>query len=113
MAFREVAVFEIREVLRLWLLGEGFRSVERLAGVDRKTVHRYVTAGVECGLIRDGSVEQLNDVLLARVCEIVRPHRPNGHGLAWGLLVANHDLLKKWLVDQGLTGGEGVRVIGP
>jgi len=103
MAFREVAVFEVREVLRLWVLGEGFRAVERLAGVDRKTVRRYVTAGVECGLIRDGGVEQLNDVLLARVCEIVRPHRPNGHGLAWGLLVANNDQLKKWLVDQGLT----------
>jgi len=26
MAFREVRVFEIREVLRLWLRGEGFRG---------------------------------------------------------------------------------------
>lgn len=25
MAFREVRVFEVREVLRLWLRGEGFR----------------------------------------------------------------------------------------
>ena len=42
MAFREVRVFEVREVLRLWLAGEGFRSVERLSQVDRKTVRRYV-----------------------------------------------------------------------
>jgi hypothetical protein len=42
MAFREVRVFEVREVLRLWLRGEGIRSTERLAGVDRKTVCRYV-----------------------------------------------------------------------
>jgi hypothetical protein len=103
LAFREVRGFEIREVLRLWLFGEGFRAVGRLAGVDRKTVRRYVTAGEECGLVRDGGVEQLNDVLLARVCEMVRPHRPNGHGLAWSLLVANNEQLKKWLVDQGLT----------
>ena len=34
------------EVLRLWLRGEGFRSIERLAVVDRKTVRRYVAAGV-------------------------------------------------------------------
>ena len=34
MAFREVRVFEIREVLRLWLRGEGFRSIERLGPVD-------------------------------------------------------------------------------
>jgi hypothetical protein len=38
MAFREVPVYEIREVLRLWLGGEGSRSVARLTGVDRKTV---------------------------------------------------------------------------
>jgi len=46
MAFREVRVFEVREVLRLWLRGEGVRATERLAGVDRKTVRRYVAASV-------------------------------------------------------------------
>jgi hypothetical protein len=35
MAFREVRVFEVREVLRLWLANEGYRSVERLSQVDR------------------------------------------------------------------------------
>ena len=54
MVFREVGVHEIREVLRLWLRGEGFRSVARLAGVDRKTVRRYVAAAVACGLDRAG-----------------------------------------------------------
>src|SRR6266545_4050494 len=34
MAFREVRVFEVREVLRLWLANEGFRSIERLSQVD-------------------------------------------------------------------------------
>lgn len=29
MAFREVRVYEVREVLRLWLDGEGLRSIER------------------------------------------------------------------------------------
>ena len=54
MAFREVRVYEIREVLRLWLAGEGLRSVERLSQVDRKTVRRYVDAAVGLGLDRDG-----------------------------------------------------------
>jgi hypothetical protein len=54
MAFREVRVFEVREVLRLWLRGEGIRSTERLAGVDRKTVCRYVAAAAELGLVRGG-----------------------------------------------------------
>ena len=47
MGFREVPVFEVKEVLRLWLRGEALRSIERLARVDRKTVRRYVAAAVE------------------------------------------------------------------
>ena len=51
MAFREVRVFEVREVLRLWLAGDGLRAVERLSGVDRKTVRRYVTTAEGLGLV--------------------------------------------------------------
>ena len=69
MAFREVGVHEIKEVLRLWLRGEGIRSVARLAGVDRKTVRRYVEAAGECGLDRDGGEGQLGEVLLSQVAE--------------------------------------------
>ncbi|HEX9683888.1 MAG TPA: IS21 family transposase [Acidimicrobiales bacterium] len=103
MAFREVRVFEVREVLRLWLRGEGFRSVERLAGVDRKTVRRYVTAAEGLGLVRDGGEDQLGDVFLGSVVEAVRPHRSDGHGEAWRLLVARHDRIETWLKKDGLT----------
>src|SRR6516162_63349 len=71
MSFREVRVFEIREVLRLWLRGDGLRSIERLAAVDRKTVRRYVQAAVELGLVRDGSEGQLTDGFIGQVCERV------------------------------------------
>ncbi len=103
MTFREVRVYEIREILRLWLAGEGLRAIERLACVDRKTVRRYVAAAVECGVDRAAGVEQLGDAVMAQVCERVRPHRPHGRGLAWEALVANHDDLKEWLVEQKLT----------
>jgi hypothetical protein len=49
MAFREVAVTEIREVLRAWLAGAGLRRVAEQAGVDRKTARRYVEAAVAAG----------------------------------------------------------------
>ena len=103
MAFREVRVFEVREVLRLWLRGEGFRGVERLCGVDRKTVRRYVNAAVEAGLNRDGGEEQLTDVLIAMVVEKVRPHRLDGHGEAWRLLEEHRGQIKVWLDDEDLT----------
>lgn len=102
MAFREVAVFEVREVLRLWLLGHGLQATERLGGVDRKTVRRYVEAAEELGLTREGGEGQLTDSLLGAVVESVRPHRFDGHGPSWRLLVAYHDEIKEWL-DAGLT----------
>lgn len=103
MAFREVRVFEVREVLRLWLRGEGIRSTERLAGVDRKTVRRYVAAAVELGLVRDGGEEQLGDEFVGSVVEAVRPHRADGRGDGWRLLAANHDQIVVWLKKDGLT----------
>jgi hypothetical protein len=101
--FREVPVHEIREVLRLWVGGESKRATARLARLDRKTVDRYVAAGVEIGLRRDGDGSQITDELIGVVCERVRPHRAEGRGEAWAVVAACHDQLKKWLVDEGLT----------
>jgi transposase len=103
MSFREVRVHEIREVLRLWLRGDGQRTIARRSSVDRKTVRRYVEAAVACGLERDGGEGQLGDELIGAVCEAVRPHRPDGHGDAWATLQANHDQLRAWLVTEKLT----------
>jgi transposase len=83
MAFREVAVTEIREVLRAWLAGAGLRRVAEQAGVDRKTARRYVEAAVTAGLDRDGGAGQLTDELVGQVAQAVRPVRPGGHGLGW------------------------------
>jgi transposase len=102
VAFREVGVHEIREVLRLWLRGEGLRSIARLAGVDRKTARRYVEAAGECGLDRAGGEGQLGDGLLSAVAERVRPHRSGGHGDSWALIAAHQGRLEE-LLDQGLT----------
>src|SRR5919199_2703054 len=104
MSFREVRVHEIREVLRLWVRGEGHRSVARHSAVDRKTVRRYVQAAVACGLERDGGEGQLSDELIGQVCERVRPHRADGHGEAWATLEARHGQLEAWLVKEGLRG---------
>jgi hypothetical protein len=103
MSFREVQVHEIREVLRLWLRDESVRAVARLSLVDRKTVKRYVTAGTEVGLVRNGDEAQLTDELIGQVCERVRPHRPDGHGAGWEVLRTHHGQLRAWLVDEHLT----------
>ncbi|MEZ5118272.1 MAG: hypothetical protein R2686_00020 [Candidatus Nanopelagicales bacterium] len=98
-------MFEVREVLRLWLRGKGQRPISELAGMDRKTVRRYVDAAVELGLDRAGGEEQLSDLLLGQVVERVRPHRTDGRGEARRLLDAHRDQLVEWLDKDkdGLT----------
>ncbi|HTT90410.1 MAG TPA: IS21 family transposase [Acidimicrobiales bacterium] len=103
MAFREVRVYEIKEVLRLWLRGTGTRKIGVLVDLDRKTVQRYIAAATEVGLGRGAGEDSLDDALMAQVCERARPRRRDGHGETWAVLGANHDQLKAWLVDGGLT----------
>ena len=100
--YREVSVIEVREVLRAWLAGSGFRTAGAQAGVDRKTARRYVAAAVAAGLDRDGGVGQLCDELIGTVVAAVRPDRPQGHGVVWEALCANHDRISTWVKD-GLT----------
>src|SRR3954454_2193332 len=98
MAFWEVPMFEVREVLRLWLGGDGIRAVVRLSRVDRKTVRRYVDAAIEAGVTADGGVGQLTDEVLGAVVEIVRPHRADGHhGEAWAALAARREQVEAWV----------------
>jgi len=59
VAFREVRVNEVREVLRCWLAGGGLRRAAERAGVDRKTARRYVEAAVVAGPVREGGECQL------------------------------------------------------
>jgi transposase len=103
MGFREVPVFEVKEVLRLWLRGEGLRSIERMADVDRKTVRRYVEAAVGLGLDRESGEAQLGDEFLARLVEAVRPHRHSGHGEAWRVLEGQRNQIKSWIDDDALS----------
>jgi transposase len=97
VAFREVAVIEIGEVLRCWLAGSGLRAAAERAGVDRKTARRYVEAAVAAGLVRDGGEAQLTDELLGAVVAAVRPARRVGHGQAWAALLAEETRIREWI----------------
>ena len=102
MAYREVSVIEVREVLRAWLAGAGLRTVAKRAGVDRKTARRYVQAAEAAGAVREGGPAQLIDELVGAVVAAVRPTRPGGHGPAWERLVPLREQIGGW-VKQGLT----------
>jgi len=76
MAFREVSVIEVREVLRAWLGGVGLRTVAQRAGVDRKTARRYVAAAEAAGVVCDGAETQLMDEVIGQVMAAVGRSAP-------------------------------------
>ena len=73
MAFREVTVVQIKEVLRRWLRGEGERTIAKGVGVDRKTARRYIAGGIGLGVERSGGEEQLTEELIGQVIEAGAP----------------------------------------
>ena len=80
MAYREVTMIQIKEVLRQWLAGIPKKRIAAQLGVDPKTVRRYIARAQACGLELEHGVEALTD---ERVSQIVvalgtRPTRPPG-----------------------------------
>lgn len=102
MAFREVSVVQVKEVLRGWLRGEGERTAAKGAGIARMTARNYIAAAIELGVDRSGGEAQLTDELVGQICERVRPRRPDGHGEAWRKLLEVEPQVKQW-VDDGLS----------
>jgi transposase len=94
MAFREVGVVEVREVLRLSRDGVSKKRIARQLGLDVKTVRRYLelAEGVENV---DAAVATVVDRLAARC------GRPRGEG--WELCLGQRDFIASHL-------GHGVRL---
>src|SRR6516165_8399953 len=72
-------------------------GVERLAGMDRKTIRRYIAAAEVAGITAGGGDAQLSDEVVGQVVEAVRPHRTDGHGEAWRVVGAHHDRIAGWV----------------
>ncbi len=62
----------VREILRLWLAGHGYRSIARRALIDRKSARRYVQAAMAAGLDRERGEEQLtsSNVVMGSGCRM-------------------------------------------
>lgn len=99
MAYREVSVVQVREMLRLWLRGHPVREIGRLTGSDRKTVTRYLEAAQRAGLCTGEAETAISDELLGVVVEAVRPARTSGHGAAWMRLEGERAVLAKQIED--------------
>jgi transposase len=109
MAFREVSVIVIREILRRWKAREGLRTVAAATGTDRKTVRRYVDAAVARGLRQEGG-RAVDDDLVDEVVADVLPGAPPQVGELRALCREHRDRISTWL-DEGCRAPKIARLL--
>ena len=99
MAFREVTMVEVHEILRQWLAGVGKKRVAARLGCDPKTVRGYVGAAESLGLRRGQGEQALTETLLADVIAAVRPQRRHSRGDGWALCEQHRAFIEGKLTD--------------
>ena len=83
MAFREVRMIEVKEVLRLWLGQVPKKRIARTLGLDPKTVRRYIGLAAEEGLVPGAqSADTLTEERLTAILIALKTPagRPRGEG---------------------------------
>jgi len=98
MAFREIWVVEIKEMLRLWASGKGLKAIAVAVDADRKTVRRYVRAAEALGLRRKGQGGRaIDDDLLVQIVSTIQPGGSRGTGAMRAHCRAHQEAIEGWL----------------
>lgn len=98
MAYREVTMVEIKEVLRLWRAGTAKKRIASQLTLDVKTVRRYVAAAETCGLTPGR--EPIDDEQVAAVIAALSPDSGRPHGDGWQQCEAERDAIEALLEDH-------------
>jgi hypothetical protein len=94
MAYREVTMLEVKEVLRLWLRGRAIRAIARSVGVTRNTVRSYVETAVACGLAVEAGEAALSEEKLGEVLLRLRLRPERGKGESWGRCESEREFIE-------------------
>jgi transposase len=97
MAYREVTMIEITEVLRQWLAGAGRRQIARRLGLDPKTVRRYLRAAERCGLAVGMDAAALSEAQVTAVVTALRPGAERPYGPGWQTCEAQRSFIEERL----------------
>lgn len=83
MAYREVTMFEIKEVVRLWLAGTPKKKIARMLRLDPKTVRRYIAAAQAHDLVPGLDPAALTEDVFAAIVLDLEPTRERSRGKSW------------------------------
>ena len=100
MAYREVGMIEVKEVLRQWLEGSGKKTVARRVGVDAKTARRYIAVAESCGLKREAGIAGLTDEVFGRVLLELEGWRERERGETWAICESRRGRIKELLEED-------------
>lgn len=100
MAYREVTMIEIKEVLRQWLAGVPKKRIAGRLGLDPKTVRRYVKVAEENGLAADDGVEALTDERVSDIVVALKASPERETGEAWKTCGAKRDFIEGKLAGR-------------
>jgi transposase len=98
MAYREVGMWEILNVLSRLGRGETQRQVARATGHSRKTVRRWEEAARELGWVP--SAHEPDETLAAEVLAAVKPGPAAGPGEVEQRLLAHKEQIAAWLKES-------------
>ena len=96
MAYREVTMIEVKEVLRQWLACLSREAMARWVGLDRNTIRRYLQVAQQCGLHVADGVDALTDEKLSDVLAALGtgPGRP--HGEEWAICERHRETIDRF-----------------
>jgi len=100
MAYREVTMIEVKEVVRLWLSGLAKKAISRRLGLDRNTIRKYVKVAGKCGLRKQDGVEALTEERLGQVLVALKAVPERQHGESWALCTKHKDFIEKKLDER-------------
>jgi len=103
MAYREVTMVEVKEVVRQWLAGEPKKRVAQRLSLSPQTVRRYCALAERHGMrAQDGPSSLTDERMLSLMAELTSmPGRP--HGASWALCVTHREMIAAHI-------GNGVRL---
>jgi hypothetical protein len=96
MPYREVTMFEVKEVLRLWFTGVAKKRIAAQLGLDPKTVRHYIKAAVAVGIT---TAAELTDERLVAVMARLRPGVGRPHGDSWSECQRQRPFIESLLKD--------------
>ena len=93
MAYREVTMIEMREVLRLWFAGTATKRIAAILGLDPKTVRRYLRIAREAGV--EPQAEGVTDAQVTMVLLALHPPAVRPRGDSWALCEAQRKAIEE------------------